>query len=97
MPTLAERVCPVGDLNDDGYSDLLIGIVVGPNVSGGSAYILFGGEDMDELVDATILHTDVGAAGTFANFVSPAGDMDGDGYDEVLIGTSGHSALTSMS
>ena len=85
-----------GDVNGDGFDDLLIGApysdIGGPNV--GVAYVVFGAQTN---ATAQSLATRV-AAGTTYRFqgeadydqagisVSSAGDVNGDGFDDLLIG-----------
>ena len=70
----------VGDVNKDGYSDVIIGA---PYCAGsGKAYIYFGGSSMDNVPDITI------AGGTndgFGMHVGFAGDVDGDGDNDFVV------------
>ncbi|MEO8664018.1 MAG: FG-GAP-like repeat-containing protein, partial [Ignavibacteria bacterium] len=73
-----------GDVNGDGFDDVIIG--AGNYVSGsgyGRAYIFFGGASMDNVPDVTIQ----GAPGDgyIAYFVSNAGDVNGDGFSDVMV------------
>jgi len=74
-----------GDVNGDGYDDIIIG-ALGENSNTGGAYIYFGGENMDTLSDVVFEgeseYTDLGIS------VSGAGDVNGDGYSDVIIGAS---------
>ena len=85
----------VGDVNDDGYEDYEIGCY-GCN-SGGTAYIFFGDStrltDTDqEAADVTIIHS---GSSTYLARNSPArGDYDGDGIDDIAIGSYRDSAGT---
>ncbi|WP_395023057.1 FG-GAP-like repeat-containing protein [Dongia sp.] len=90
-------VSSAGDVNGDGLDDLIIGA---PNVDAqnyGAAYILFGTTDqMSPSVDVSKLGTKEGFwvygdfAGDFAGVsVSAAGDIDGDGIDDLLVGAPG--------
>ncbi len=66
-----------GDINGDGYADVIVGADMGNR-----AYIYYGGSAMDNTADVTLL-----GSGNFGACVSNAGDVDGDGYDDVLIGS----------
>jgi len=71
------RVSAAGDVNNDGYDDVII-------AAGGYASIFFGGQNMDNIVDKK-LGQPVGA-GSFGCDVADVGDVNGDGYDDVIVG-----------
>jgi hypothetical protein len=73
--------CPAGDLNGDGYDDLLIGAYMASN--GGKAYVFFGGNPMDTIPDL-ILRTNADHA--FGMAVAGLGDVNGDGYPDIGVG-----------
>ncbi len=81
-------VSAAGDLDQDGYGDMLVG-APGSDSGGndaGAAFVVLGGST---LASGT-LTSDIelsGAAGDYAGFaVSGAGDVDGDGYLDVVVG-----------
>gem|GEM_PF-3242851 len=75
----ASALAGAGDLNGDGYSDIIIGAPA--NNMGGKAYIYFGGPVVDSLPDVEI-H---GNGGSFAGNLAGCGDVNVDGYDDVVI------------
>jgi len=85
-------VSSAGDVNGDGYDDLIVGAP--GNDAGGSvagrAYIYFGSENMDSMVD--VILTGAAAGDNFGFSVSTAGDVNGDGYSDVIVGAHLNSA-----
>ena len=76
----------VGDVNGDGYDDILVGAYFNDAAAtdAGSAYVFFGGPAADTVADLTL--TGEAAGDTFGLSVSSAGDINGDGYADVLVG-----------
>ena len=73
-------VSSAGDVNGDGVLDLIVGASGDDNVVG-SARVFSG-------VDGSVLHTFVGnsAGDNFGRSVSDAGDVNGDGFDDLIVG-----------
>ncbi|MBA5249991.1 MAG: hypothetical protein FE834_10790, partial [Gammaproteobacteria bacterium] len=86
-------VSSAGDVNGDGLSDLIVG-AIGVNTRAGKSYVVFGREN-----DSTAIHLSNIASGTggFAingetngdssGYSVSAGDVNGDGLDDLIIGT----------
>ena len=88
---MGHSVSNAGDVNGDGFADIIVGI---PNYSAGSlqgrALIYFGGNNSDTIADVTL--TGVSALDNFGISVSAAGDVNGDGFSDVIVGASGYNA-----
>ena len=81
-------VASAGDVNGDGYADVIVG-ADGYNDSTGQAYLYLGGPAGLSTHIAAIL-TSPGSPGTsFGISVTSAGDVNGDGYADVIVGASG--------
>lgn len=76
----------VGDINNDGFDDLLIGSY-GKNNGEGEAYIFLGSENPDNEVDL-ILSPET-TLENFATTLSAAGDYNNDGFADFVIGAYG--------
>ncbi len=76
-------VSGAGDVNNDGYDDVIVG-AWWYNSFTGRAYVYYGGSSMDNTVDVTM--DGEGTDNVFGFSVSSAGDVNNDGYNEVIIG-----------
>ncbi len=86
-----------GDINGDGYADLLIGASgADPNgCSSGEAYLICGKSDLSgkiNLSQADVTFTGISRFDYSGSSLSNAGDVNGDGYDDILIGAYGANA-----
>ncbi|MCK6526852.1 FG-GAP-like repeat-containing protein [Myxococcota bacterium] len=86
---LGYSVAGAGDVNGDGFDDVLVGAYLDETagVAAGAAYVLHGPVEgvLDvAFADATLLAGDERDGAGWA--VAGAGDVDGDGYDDVLVG-----------
>jgi len=88
---LGYSVSGAGDINGDGFDDVVIGKRTGGN---SEAYVVFGqAGSFEPVLDLSTLNGSNGFAitgplrGVFAGFsVSSAGDVNGDGLDDLLLG-----------
>ncbi len=96
-------VSNAGDVNGDGFDDLIIGAKLAAasgnaKPSAGEGYLIFGADSLPPTIDLANL----GSAGISifgadegdfsGSSVSSAGDVNGDGYDDLLVGASGANA-----
>ncbi|MBI4411530.1 MAG: FG-GAP repeat protein, partial [Deltaproteobacteria bacterium] len=79
-----------GDINGDGYEDFLVGAYGnddGGN-SSGKVYVFYGSDSLSGTLTASDAHatfTGENVGDVAGKTVAPAGDVDGDGYDDFLI------------
>lgn len=78
-------VSKAGDMNKDGFDDIIIGTqgfsLNGYNV--GKVSVYYGGAEMDTIAD--LVMTGEHSGDFFGGTVSDAGDLNNDGYDDVLV------------
>ena len=95
---VGQSVSSAGDVNGDGFDDLIVGAYGGDDGGGGAgeAYVVFGKAsgfgtvDLSSLApaDGFIIQGDM-AWDSAGRSVSTAGDVNGDGYDDLIVGASG--------
>ena len=75
-------VSSAGDVNSDGFDDVIVGA---PLDSGGSVYVYHGSVSGIATSPSTTIRAGADSARQGAD-VASAGDVDGDGYDDIIIG-----------
>ncbi|HQO19583.1 MAG TPA: FG-GAP-like repeat-containing protein [Acidobacteriota bacterium] len=77
-------VATAGDVNGDGYSDVIVG-AYGANSVTGKAYLYLGGASGLSAAEGWTADGEV-SWGFFGGSVATAGDVNGDGYSDVIVG-----------
>ncbi|MBZ0266877.1 T9SS type A sorting domain-containing protein, partial [bacterium] len=81
-----------GDVNGDGFDDVIVGAYA--NDAGGSAagraYVFHCGPAGDDVAD--LIFTGAASLDGLGTSVASAGDVNGDGYDDVIVGANGSDA-----
>jgi len=87
---LGYSVSTAGDVNGDGYSDVIVGAYnQGPGE--GYAHVFYGSASGLSLTPGWTAKSNIAGA-YFGYSVSTAGDVNGDGYSDVIIGANGYNS-----
>ena len=92
MVFFGESVASAGDVNGDGYDDVIIGADGwdNPEINEGAAFVYYGSASgLSANADWTVEANQEDAG--FGYAVDGAGDVNGDGYDDVVIGARSYS------
>jgi hypothetical protein len=86
---LGYSVASAGDVNGDGYGDVIVGVTGYDNgqTDEGAAFIYHGSATGINLIPAARVESDQANA-RMGNSVACAGDVNGDGYSDVIVGGS---------
>ena len=93
---LGNSVATAGDVNGDGFADVIIGDAGynGPGgVDAGRVVVYFGAAAGLHTGGADWVGDGDGIGDLYGNSVATAGDVDGDGYSDILIGASGYGTV----
>ena len=85
-----------GDLDGDGYDDLVLGALYDDDsgTDSGSVYVFYGSAGgVDPASEQKILASDGAASDWFGYHVALAGDLDGDGHDDLAVSATGDDDL----
>ncbi|MFQ6060740.1 MAG: integrin alpha, partial [Thermoplasmata archaeon] len=97
---LGTSVSSAGDVNGDGYADIIVGAPgwrpVGgwlPGTSEGRAYVFMGTEtDLSLTAEWTSIGMDQATA-WYGFSLASAGDVNGDGFEDIIVGSPGHNTV----
>ena len=80
-------VASAGDVNGDGYSDVIVGAYLYDNgqTDEGAAFVYYGSADIISLTPTATLESNQASA-YLGYSVASAGDVNGDGYSDVIVG-----------
>jgi hypothetical protein len=95
---LGEEGGGAGDVNGDGFDDIILGVRVRNGPAGekaGRSYVLYGGNSLPQSLSVNAIGSDgitfegIGANDQSGGSVAAGGDLNGDNYDDLIIGATG--------
>tara|TARA_R110002096_G_scaffold16898_9_gene57925 strand:+ start:44921 stop:46372 length:1452 start_codon:yes stop_codon:yes gene_type:complete len=89
IDAFGSRVASAGDLNSDGYADLVVGAQEQDNnaENDGAVYVYYGqASGISQTPSLTLNNPDNQGDGYFGSAVAGAGDLNGDGYADLAVG-----------
>ncbi len=88
-------VAPGGDVDGDGYNDLLVGAHYRPNTSThtGTVYVYSGSASGVNTSPSWVVSM-ANLNNRFGRYLSSAGDVNGDGIDDILVGATGYGSFS---
>src|SRR5690242_1167155 len=89
-PVNGSVVATAGDVNGDGFSDLVVGIPTA--AGGGEVDVYLGSADGSLTLQRQLTSGEAGSS--FGAAVACAGDVNGDGYDDIIIGQPLHTRVS---
>lgn len=78
-------LCGGADVNNDGYPDIIVGVENDYYSFSGAMAIFLGGKDIDTIPD--YINNGRYRSEYFANKIDCAGDINGDGYKDIIVGS----------
>jgi len=82
---LGSAIASVGDIDSDGYGDIILG-ASGQSSGAGMAYLIHGPITSDRAGDLKSMSVTGGTGHALGDFVGGGPDVDGDGYGDLFIG-----------
>ncbi len=84
-------VASAGDVNGDGYADVIVGVP-----SANVAYVYLGGATLSGSVSPTWTLNGPAGSSSFGFSVASAGDIQGDGFADIVVGAPGTTGRTGL-